>query len=174
MSDDGFNIRIARQPDFDQVWHILRQAAEWMMENGRDQWDDKYPTAESLVNDIAQGNGWVAVDDGRAVAYCAISMDGEPAYDELVGNWLSDGAYAVIHRMAVALSHRGRGYARQFFEHAEQMCRKRGIPAVRVDTNHDNVEMLALIGQMGYHYCGKVWYFHGGRRVERVAYEKVL
>ena len=166
-------LRQATEQDFAAVWRILRQAADWMMANGRDQWDDKYPTAQSVQGDIASGSGWVIECQRQVVAYCAIALDGEPAYEALQGQWLTAGPYAVIHRMAVDLSHRNCGLAHQFYDHAEQLSRDRQLASVRVDTNHDNAEMLALIEKRGYRYCGKVWYLHGGRRVERVAYEKL-
>ena len=72
-------MRQATEQDFATVWRILRQAASRMMAQGRDQWDDKYPTAEAVHADIARGEGWVVERDGRVVAYCAIALGGEPS-----------------------------------------------------------------------------------------------
>ena len=167
-------MRQATEKDFDQVWRILRQAASWMMANGRDQWDDKYPTAEAVHGDIKRGEGWVIERDSHVVAYCAIALGGEPSYDQLDGQWLTAGPYTVVHRAAIDLNYRGQHLAHTFFEQAEQMSRDRGWPSVRVDTNHDNCEMLALIASRGYKLTGKCYYFHGGRHVERLAFEKPL
>lgn len=167
-------MRRATEQDFDAVWRILRQAASWMMAMGRDQWDDKYPAAESVHDDIARGDGWVIEHDNQTVAYCAIAFGGEPSYDALDGQWISVGPYAVVHRMAVDLQYRGQGMAHRFFAHAEQLARQRGCASVRVDTNHDNAEMLALIDRRGYRPTGKCYYLHGGRHVERLAFELPL
>lgn len=167
-------MRLATEKDFDPVWHILRQAASWMMAQGRDQWDDKYPTAEAVHADIAQGEGWVIERDGRVVAYCAIALGGEPSYDRLDGQWLTSGPYTVVHRAAIDLAYRGHGLGHEFFAQAEQISRDHGWPSVRVDTNHDNVEMLALIARRGYQPTGKCYYYHGGRHVERLAFELQL
>ncbi len=167
-------MRQATEQDFATVWRILRQAASWMMAQGRDQWDDKYPTAEAVHADIARGEGWIVERDGRVVAYCAIALGGEPSYDRLDGQWLTPGPYTVVHRAAIDLASRGQGLGHLFFARAEQMSRDRGWPSVRVDTNHDNREMLALIASRGYRPTGKCYYYHGGRHVERLAFEKPL
>ena len=72
------------------------------------------------------------------------------------------------------LDYRGHGIGHQFFAQAEQLSRDRGWASVRVDTNHDNREMLALIANRGYKLTGKCYYFHGGRHVERLAFELPL
>lgn len=167
-------MRLATQDDYQQVWRILRQAAQWMMDNGRDQWDEKYPTAESLQTDIDRSEGWVMEVDGKVVGYCAIALSGEPSYDALEGKWLTPGPYTVVHRMAIDLDWRGHGLAKQFFVQAEQIAHQRGWASVRVDTNHDNAEMLHLIAALGYKPTGKCYYFHGGRNVERLAFELPL
>ena len=105
-------------------------------------------------------NFFHCVDDGVAI--------------ELDGEWLTAGPYTVVHRAAIDLDYRGQHLAHLFFEQAEQMSRDRGWPSVRVDTNHDNREMLALIAQRGYQLTGKCYYYHGGRHVERLAFEKPL
>lgn len=114
-------MRQATEQDFATVWRILRQAAAWMMAQGRDQWDDKYPTAEAVHADIARGEGWVVERDGRVVAYCAIALGGEPSYDRLDGQWLTPGPYTVVHRAAIDLASRGQGLGHLFFAQAEQM-----------------------------------------------------
>ena len=54
---------------------------------------------------------------------------------------------------------------------AEQVALSRGIGSIKVDTNHDNAEMLGLLSSLAYTHCGTVSY---GFRGERMAFEKVL
>ena len=54
---------------------------------------------------------------------------------------------------------------------AERMARGAGAASVRVDTNHDNAEMLRLLPALGYVRCGTVSY---GPRGERIAFEKAI
>ena len=96
------------------------------------------------------------------IAYGAVVFDGEPAYDAIDGQWLTDGPYVLVHRIAVADGERGRGVAAEFLHRVEALF--------RIDTNFDNRTMLRLLERTGFSYCGKVVYRSG----ERLAYEKRL
>lgn len=162
----------ARPEDEPRVWDIVHASALDMMARGRHQWDDGYPPRAAVARDIARGDGYVLRLGGDIVAYTAVTFDGEPAYDRLQGRWLTAGPYATVHRTAVALDHRGRGLSRLLLTEAERLCRARGIHSMRVDTNHDNREMLTLLDSLGFERCGLCHYDHGGQQVERIAFER--
>ena len=107
---------------------------------------------------------------GNVVAYGAVVFDGEPAYDAIDGQWLTDEPYVLVHRIAVADGERGRGVAAEFLHRVETLAQERGVKAFRIDTNFDNQTMLRLLERTGFTYCGKVVYRSG----ERLAYEKRL
>ena len=65
---------------------------------------------------------------------------------------------------------KGKGIATAFFQMAEDLCRARGIPSIKVDTSFDNAPMLRIMDKLGYTYCGQVYFRGGARR----AYEKVI
>ena len=157
------------------IMQIIRQAQARMRAAGSSQWQDGYPAPGHISADIGRGCGYVLCRPGvrecRAIiAYGAVAFDGEPAYEALEGEWLTDGPYVVVHRMAVADGERGKGVAAEFLRHVEEMARERGIGAFRIDTNHDNHPMLRLLERTGFTPCGKVVYRSG----ERLAFEKEI
>lgn len=167
--------RKASSADFDEAYKILRDAAKRMIQLGRRQWDENYPQKTDLMNDLAVGDAYVLECSGKVVAYAVVSFAGEPAYDALTdGLWLTNGSYAVVHRMAVSLQERRTGLAALFFKYVEEMCVQRGVCSIKVDTNYDNVEMLGLLERLGFVKCGTVFYDREGGRIERLAFEKVL
>ena len=167
--------RKAGMADYEAAYAILREAAKRMVQLGRNQWDENYPQKDDVLNDISCGDAYVLEMCGKVVAYGVVSFDGEPAYNVLCeGKWLSAGPYAVVHRMAVALSVRQHGLGVRFFETVEEMCRRNKVNSIKVDTNYDNVEMLGLLSGLGYVMCGKVYYDRDGGRIERLAFEKIL
>lgn len=171
---ETFVFRKATSADETQVWKLLREAAAEMLRIGRTQWDEKYPDLESVRNDIMYGECHVMTCNGKVAACMTLSFRGEPEYLNLEGKWNEDGEYSVIHRMAVGLEFRGTGLSRRMMSEAERLTIEHRVNLMRIDTNFDNVEMLALVNGSGFIYCGKVHYFHGGRRVERVAFDKIL
>ncbi len=171
---ETFVFRKATSADETQVWKLLREAAAEMLRIGRTQWDEKYPDLESVRNDIMYGECHVMTCNGKVAACMTLSFRGEPEYLNLEGKWNEDGEYSVIHRMAVGLEFRGKGLSRKMMSEAEHLTIGHHVGLMRIDTNFDNVEMLALINRSDFSYCGKVHYYHGGRRVERVAFDKIL
>lgn len=168
-------LRPLQRNEVTQAWDIVLQARTDMLQKGRRQWTEHYPSEHDVLADLEKGHAFLLLDMERPVGYTAISFDGEPAYDALEGSWLSLQPYAVVHRTAVSPAERGRGYARSMFVAAEELCRRRGVHSVKVDTNFDNVEMLNFLPRLGFKHCGTVYYPDtDGSRKERLAFEKIV
>ena len=135
---------------------------------GSRQWQDGYPSPETVRRDLLRGDGRIVRIDGAAAAYAAFVFDGEPAYGAIDGAWLTGGDYVVLHRLAVADGEKGRGVAAEFMRRTEALARERGVGSFRVDTNFDNRYMLRMLERLGFAYCGKIVYGSG----ERLAFEK--
>lgn len=170
------HIRKATARDFDGIWPIIVQTRNEMLRLGRKQWDEHYPAPDDIHRDINTERAYIILEAGRPVAYAAFTFDKEEAYAHLAGGqWISEGDYGVIHRLAIAIEGRRKGYGRSFFDFFEQKALRQGITSIKVDTNFDNVEMLGLLDKLGYQRCGLVYYpaLPTGRK-ERIAFEKCL
>ncbi|MCG7280862.1 GNAT family N-acetyltransferase [Chryseobacterium taklimakanense] len=162
--------RKATQDDADKIWKILQQAIERRRRDGSLQWQNGYPNPETVNSDIEKQIGYVLTENDRVVAYCAVLLNDEPAYENIEGKWLSDGDFNVVHRVAVSDEVAGKGYATEIFRRIEDFSRQNGIFSVKVDTNFDNAAMLHILKKLGYSYCGEV-YLSGG---VRKAFEKLI
>lgn len=182
-----YRFRPATSDDVPQILQIIAQAQRRMAAAGSAQWQDGYPALENIVSDLDCGYGYVFCGNGHpggcgersatgpdvsetVVAYGAIVFDGEPAYEALDGQWLTEGSYVVVHRLAVSDAALGQGLGTVFLQQAERLARERGLGAFRIDTNFDNCRMLRILGRMGFTRCGTVVYRSG----EREAFEKRL
>lgn len=165
-----FILRKASTEDKDRIWEILQQAIELRKKDGSEQWQDGYPNLEVVQQDIDKDYGYVLISGAHILAYMAVIFDGEPAYEKLEGEWLSKGAYVVVHRVAVAQDIKTKGTATLLMKELEKLALARQVYSVKVDTNFDNRAMLRILEKLNYQYCGKV-YFRGGARM---AFEKLL
>ena len=165
-----FKLRPANINDLETIWKIIQHAILRRKEEGSTQWQDGYPNPETILNDINSRNGYVLVLDTEIVAYAAIIFDPEPAYHDIIGTWLCDQNYAVVHRVAVHEDWLGKGLATKIFELTEEVARKNEVYSIRVDTNFDNAPMLKILDKIGYSYCGEVFF----RGSARKAFEKLL
>lgn len=163
-------LRKAQIPEAEIIWQILQQAIERRRKDGSNQWQDGYPNLEVVKTDISLGKGYVLEIDNAIAAYAALVFNDEPAYKEIIGDWLTNDDFLVIHRVAVSDDFLGKGIAVLLFQKLEDFAKENQVFSIKVDTNFDNLAMLHILEKLDYQYCGEV-YFRGSARK---AFEKVL
>jgi hypothetical protein len=162
-----------RKADFSEIgpiWEILKQAIEQRRLDGSEQWQNGYPNQQTVYDDISNGYGYVITENAVIIAYAAIIFGIEPAYNEIKGQWLTNGDYVAVHRVATSNSAKGKGVATKLFKLLEDLSIEHNVFSIKVDTNFDNIPMLRIMEKLEYSYCGEI-YFGGA---PRKAFEKVL
>lgn len=163
-------IERATLSDVEEIWKIILYAKESRRLQGSEQWQNGYPFRETIIQDIEKGCGYVVRMDGKVEAYVAIITEGEPAYDAIEGQWLKDGDYWTVHRLAVSEAAKGKRLGQWILKQIEGMAMAASITSIRVDTNFDNLAMLKILENLEYAYCGEVQYNGSPRK----AFEKIL
>lgn len=163
-------LRKAKPSDAPVIWEILQYAIEQRRKDGSQQWQDGYPNPDTIQQDLEKECAYVMEDNGTVLLYAAILFEKEPAYEAIEGKWLTNGDYAVLHRVAASPLATGRKVATILFEMVEDLCRDKKVNSIKVDTNFDNGPMLRIMEKLHYTYCGEV-YFRGS---PRKAFEKVV
>ena len=160
----NYQIRTARPGDLKRIEEIYAYARRFMAQTGNpNQWGNKNPPTEQLVEDIRERNLFVVEDSGgiHGVFYFWIGED--PTYQIISeGSWLSDQTYGTIHRIA------GDG-AGGIFAAALGFCRRQ-ISHLRIDTHHDNLVMQHVVEKHGFQRRGIIYISDGS---PRIAYEMV-
>lgn len=164
------SFRKAKISELPQIWDIIQDAIQRRKEDGSNQWQDGYPNPEVLQNDIEKEVGFVLTENNTIAGYCAILINDEPEYANIVGKWLTNADFVVFHRVAIAITHLGKGYAKVIFKYIEDFALENNILSIKADTNFDNLAMITIFEKTGYAYCGEV-YFRGS---PRKAFEKTL
>ncbi|MFN5415687.1 MAG: GNAT family N-acetyltransferase [Flavobacteriia bacterium] len=164
------HFRLALESEIPQIWSILQQAIERRKIDGSNQWQNGYPNPESIRQDITKNVGYVLTEGEQVIAYGAVLINDEPAYADIIGKWLTNDDFVVVHRVAIAETHLGKGLIQKMFSYIEDFARENKIYSIKVDTNFDNQAMLRIMEKLEYSYCGEV--SMGGS--PRKAFEKVL
>lgn len=73
----------ATEADLQAVIELVAQGRAALARQGVDQWQDGYPSPETIRRDLLRGDGRIVRIDGAAAAYAAFVFDGEPAYDRI-------------------------------------------------------------------------------------------
>ena len=160
-------LREAQPEEAQSCYQCIEDARVWHHSQGFEQWHPDYPTQQTILDDIAQGIGYVFADENGVIGYCCVIIGDEPAYHHIDGAWKTERPYAVVHRMAFSSSVRGSGLSGKAFDLIKDFCSANHIDAIRVDTQQENIVMQHILTREGFAYCGLVQ-FDGG---PKLAYE---
>lgn len=157
-------IRRANKEDIKFIMPIYEAAKEKMRSDGNmHQWSDSYPDEETLLCDIARGELYIAHDDNEIYGVFMLSFSGEDTYKEIIGAWLNDESYAVIHR--IASLGKGKNLLKDAINFAFEKTNN-----IRIDTHEDNNIMRTLLKKLGFIYTGIIHLKNGD---ERRAYQLI-
>jgi ribosomal protein S18 acetylase RimI-like enzyme len=156
------------------IMEIINDAKEYLASLGIDQWQNGYPNAVQIEQDILNRESYVVFNDqDKIVATSMFTTNPEPTYKKIDGNWIFDQTkkYGVIHRLAVKKEFRNLGLASVLFEEFHQQLKNNHIKSLKIDTHEDNLSMQNLIKKLGYEYCGVIYTSYNAKRL---AFEKVI
>ena len=137
------------------VWALMRRARQSLQAQGIHQWDDAYPTRETVATDVARGTLFVLEEeDGTCIASVALDRLQSPEYASL--DWTTAEPALVVHRLCVEPTAQGRGHARQLMDFAESYASEQGCVSVRLDAYTGNSRSVELYRRRGYRAVGQV------------------
>jgi predicted GNAT family acetyltransferase len=157
-----------------EIMIIIEEAKTYLASQNIDQWQNGYPNAEQVANDIKNNESYVVVnDENTVIATAMFTLRKEPTYKVIEGNWLVDenDTYGVVHRMAIKKEFRKFGLATFMFHEFHMQLLEKNIKSLKIDTHEKNLGMQALIKKLGYTYCGIIYTNYHSKRV---AFEKVI
>ena len=167
---DNILLKLADIQDLTIAIQLIEQGKAFLKSLGIDQWQNGYPDEVCIKNDILERKGYFLVYGKAIVGYMCIDFDGEPAYDNLQGKWLSHMPYVVVHRMVINNTFKKKGLASIAFQLVEKLAIQNGIQSFRVDTDIDNKIMQHILNKNGFQYCGIVNFDNS----EKIAFEKLI
>lgn len=160
----------AAAEDTRKCYDIIDMGRNFQQEQGFTQWTKEYPNLQTIQEDIAAKKGFVVKVDQVIAGYMCIDFSGEPAYENIEGEWNSSEDYAVVHRMAFAPEFRGKGLSDTVWKLIEDYCLKNKIRYIRVDTDFPNKRMQHILEKNGFVKCGIISFQGSGK----IAYDKQL
>lgn len=164
--------RKSTEKDLKEIMEVINGAKELLKGNKVDQWQSGYPNEEVILEDIEKGYSYILEENGIILGTTALSFDGEDTYEKIYeGQWLSNGSYGVIHRIAVNRNVKVKGIGTEIIKKSEEICLDKGIRNIKIDTHEDNITMQRLLEKNKFKYCGVI-YLEGN--VKRIAFEKVI
>lgn len=176
MSISDIRIRSAVASDLSAICELFAKSRQTMKEQGIDQWQDGYPFASDIKEDMRLDQAYVLVKDSAVVGYFAYTSEKEDVYERIAeGAFREDGyRYSSVHRVAVSPELRGHGLGCRVFDYAVKLAHIDHALSLRCDTHEDNKPMRSLLGKCGFQYCGVVYYERNDMKEKRIAFDLLL
>lgn len=134
------------------------------------QWSCAYPDRDTIRCDLIMEKGYLLKLNNIAAGYVCLDFNGEEAYQKISGEWLYNGQYAVLHRLAINNEFSGMGLASQIIGELETICSRNFIKSLRADTAPDNLPMRKILLKRGFSETGTIVL----QSSPKIAYEKIL
>ena len=114
-----------------------------------------YPSADSVRAMTKDGSQYLCISGGRITGAFALNAKPQGCYWK--GNWkrdLPEGAYMVLHAMAVAPEMQRQGIASEIIRFCINQAGSQGYRAIRVDIVPDNYPARRLFEKNGFTWAG--------------------
>lgn len=153
-------IRKAEIEDLNTVIDIFRNAINAMNDENIFQWDELYPSKETLREDILRKQMYVGIKDDIVVSVAVINNECDEQYKN--GNWrCNDERFTVVHRLCVSPAHQNQKIGRTTMVMIEELLQIQGIKSTRLDAFSQNPYALRMYENLGYQKVGEVYWRKG-------------
>ena len=147
-------IEVATDSQFGMAWDIIDRCRTALLDQGILQWDDLYPTAETVWTDIADRRLYLLTSSGIGRAVVTIDTKTEPQYSTVV--WETVEPALIVHRLCVDPTFQGKGFGRQLMDYVENYARHHRYASLRLDAYTGYARALAFYKDRVYHEAGQV------------------
>ena len=161
-------IRLAYTGELEVLHGIVRAATRHMDKQGIPQWDEVYPSRETLSDDIERLELHVIEVEGRVAGLVVTNSDQSPEYAAI--RWMYPGRALVVHRLTIHPAYQRCGLATRLMDFAEEAALAKGYDCIRLDAFTRNPAALTLYENRGYRKAGTVRF----RKGEFYCYEKAI
>ena len=146
--------------DLEEVMSLFRAATLAMRAAGIDQWDEIYPSADVVREDIDRAQMYIGLATGKIAVVFVLESCHEGEYEPASWRFVEP-EFVVLHRLCVHPDFQGRGFAKQAMDYLEREVLASGIYAIRLDAFPHNPAAIRLYESRGYVKAGEVTFRKG-------------
>jgi ribosomal protein S18 acetylase RimI-like enzyme len=162
-------IKLVKLTEFNHLMSALLSAIKNMEQEGINQWDQVYPSKETMIADINSNTLHGFYDLNTLCGFVALNNDQPQEYHTI--NWQCvDDNPLVVHRLCVDPKYQGQGIAKKLIKFTEEYAAENNYQSIRLDAFCDNPVSCAMYRKLGYVERGIVIF----RKGRFYCFEKVV
>lgn len=156
-------VKQAKAEDYEAVWSILVETAEWLKQKGSVQWsglldgEDVHNTPEA----IERGEVYLAEIDNQPAGMFVL-WEKQSEWDKELWGEERTKKYYYLHRITSARSFHGKGVGQQLIAAAKKVAKDDGKEKIRLDCIADNKHLNTFYSENGFKYCTTIQDFKSG------------
>ena len=148
-------IKKANKTDLDNIMKMYKSCVKGMLENGIDQWDNSYPNAEIISEDLNVGTYYIAEIDGIIIGGVNIDKNQDDTYLALDWEDKTD-SFLVVHRLGVKEEFWNKKIGKYLMLFTEKLVIEKGLKSIRLDTYSGNLKAIEFYIRLGYNELGTI------------------
>ncbi|MGL5382512.1 MAG: GNAT family N-acetyltransferase [Culicoidibacterales bacterium] len=147
MAGQEIIISLATEVDSESVRHLLVERAQWLSQQGKDQWQQfaTYEQTQQIQIDYQRKVLYVAKLGAECVGAIVITLAQD--FDEQL--WEQAEGYLYIHRYVVSLQVKGKGIGSKLLDFAKQQAKQQKL-GLRLDCRANNTQLVAYYQNQGW------------------------
>jgi ribosomal protein S18 acetylase RimI-like enzyme len=148
-------IRKAEISDLENIMLMYKSCVAGMIANGIDQWDESYPNAEVIMEDLIAQTYFAAIENEIIIAGINIDQNQDDTY--LALDWKDKkNQFLVVHRLAVKVEFWNDGIGKSLMLFTENLVTEKGLNSIRLDTYSGNPKAMEFYRRLGYRELGTI------------------
>lgn len=149
----GLSIRQALPFEVGAVRDILREAASWLRDSGRELWREDELTESVVSGAVASGTVFIAYLDGEPAATLQFQLSDDDVWPDVPPD-----ESAFVHRLAIKRRFAGGGLSTALLQWSVTRAASLGRRFLRLDCDQPRMELRAVYERFGFRW-------HSDRRV---------
>jgi len=148
-------IRKANKTDLDNIMLMYKSCVKGMLAKDIDQWDETYPNAEIIGQDLEVMTYYVAEIRGIIIGGINIDQNQDKTYLNIDWEDKSD-SFLVVHRLGVKEEFWNKKIGKYLMLFTENLVKERGLKSIRLDTYSGNPKAMEFYRRLGYRELGTI------------------
>ncbi len=156
----NLNFRFATREDLPILFTLYKSGIEGMQKAGIDQWDNEYPNAQTIEEDVTNGDLHVCICEGKISAAFALNRLVDEEYNTTA--WEKpDANFIAMHRLCVSPDFQRMGIGKACMLEIERFALENGYNAIRLDTFSKNIKAIPMYESLGFKAVGEAFWRKG-------------
>ena len=148
-------IRKAEISDLENIMKMYKSCVAGMIANGIDQWDETYPNAEVIMEDLIAQTYFVAEENSIIIGGINIDQNQDKTYLEI--DWEDESnSFLVVHRLGVKEEYWDKKIGKDLMLFTEDLVLEKGLKSIRLDTYSGNPKAMEFYKRLGYSELGTI------------------